>query len=170
MTARVLLVTGSRALADTPAAEAWARAQIVDHCHHAWWGKPPTLIVTGDARGPDTYAVEYARANHVPHERWGLDGYREQYRNGGGIATRWWPEGTPQLHPKRWPLERNRRMVEGVAEMRVAGASVRVFSLTAAWARTQGTAHTVARAREAGLVVPDPLVCPRNLGPGGAGC
>lgn len=49
---RVLLVTGSRSLADRPGAEAWARGLI----HAALTGTD--LLIVGDAPGPDAWAVE----------------------------------------------------------------------------------------------------------------
>ena len=66
MDSRYLLVSGSRSLADSPAATAWARAQIreaidamrgddTDAYPACWYG---AHVITGDAPGPDTWALE----------------------------------------------------------------------------------------------------------------
>lgn len=160
MTARVLLVTGSRALADTPAAEAWSRTEIA----RAIADYAPTMVVAGDARGPDTWAAEAARA--LIFQRWQVNGYvatRGQRIN----AFRPWPESQAVADPRRRPLERNRVMVRAMAERVRERDLVSVLALTASWATTHGTEHTAARAREWGLMV-DARDCPRDLGPGGA--
>ena len=156
---RILLVTGARALADTAEAEAWAKEQLRDFVSRAWWGKRPTLVVAGDATGPDTHAIDYARLLRIDYAQWCLDGWI-----GGSLPRPWWPAGTARPRARRWPLERNARMVAAVAERAAAGDTARALALTAPWARTQGTMHTVARAREAGLVV-EVRACPADLGP-----
>ncbi len=140
MSARSLLVTGSRALDDTRDASVWARAivRFVIDQGFCW------LVVAGDARGPDDHAIACARSDGAPFERWCLDGFVR-----GSGERRWWPEGEPRRPAKLWPLERNRRMVEAFAER--AKDADRVLALYAPWARTQGTAHTVGLPRAPGL-------------------
>lgn len=55
-------------------------------------------------------------------------------------------------------------VAELLPQLNEARISVRVLALTAPWAKTHGTEHTVARAREAGLVV-EVRACPAELGP-----
>jgi len=156
---RLLLVTGSRALADTAEAEEWAKRQLRDFAAHAWWGKRPTIVVAGDAAGPDTHAIDYARLLRIDYAQWCLDGWID-----GTRVHPWWTERNSRPPARQWPLERNARMVASVAERAAEGDSVRVLALTAPWAKTHGTEHTVARAREAGLVI-EARACPAELGP-----
>lgn len=155
MTARILLVTGSRALADTPAAEAWARDKL--RAALDWW--EPTLIVHGGCpRSPDVWAVD--RADRVA-EVFYADGRRVLYDEWDAVrsAGSWLLPGD-HAHP----LLRNTRMVAAVTTRVRAGADVLVVGLTAPWARTHGTEYTLARAAGYGLRS-IARACPAELGP-----
>lgn len=155
----ILLVTGSRALADTPAAERWARERIAD----AFERHNPTIVVTGDAAGPDEWAVGPALADDCDVYVWRCDGSVERrWATGAELQPmrRWTPTG-PR---KRWPLQRNAAMVAETTDQS-EGAAV-VLALHAPWATTRGTAHTVGLARRAGLAVEE-HTCPAEHGPRG---
>lgn len=149
----LLLVTGSRALAERPEAEAWARRMLRGPIR----GDANPRVLTGDARGPDAWAVEAAR---VQWTRFAKDG---GIYCGVGLPFRagWWtfpPNEKPPTPRTRdeWRerlLARDRALVAYAARMAAAGTTVRVLALVAPWSRTQGTAYTARLAREAGLDV-----------------
>lgn len=149
MSAQVVIVTGARILADDPAATRWAREILSRELASA------TLVVAGDARGPDAWAHEIARGMVAPIacERWCANGAVERRVSAEG----WWrddPWGTPETttDPKRRPLARNAAMIAAYDPFRTH-ATVRLVALYHALATTQGTAHTVRLARAAGIDV-----------------
>lgn len=163
MTARVLLVTGSRALTDTPQAEAWACGELAKRITR----EAVDSVVAGDARGPDEWAHEVA-APGIWCARWCLDGAVLC-----SLVSNWHEEArwlvrdvvrpsTREAWAQR-ALARNKAMVEHAA-MRPEG--VRVLALLAPWSRTRGTQHTMRLAREHGLSV-EVLVCPEAYAPRG---
>lgn len=146
------MADGARSLADSPAAEAWARELIAA----ALVGVD--LLIVGDAPGPDAWASRIQR-----DARRRVDCYRTHGPNAGWIDTshgeRWdrvrmWSEGV-----SRHPLARNAAMVRDIAAMRDAGHDVRVLALldgrkaSATGRVTRGTEHTARLARDAGLTV-----------------
>jgi hypothetical protein len=162
----LLLVTGSRALADTPASEAWARAVLepaIGAVILTGW------LVVGDAPGPDTWAWDSACGWHEgAWAIYGLDGTVVTPKLGG--LSRWHADAVAgrAQHGARWPLERNRAMVAAVAKAHRGGrVAARCLALVAPWATTAGTQFTARLAREAGLAV-ETLTCDAALGPGGA--
>jgi hypothetical protein len=166
--APILLVTGARALADTAAAAIWAQ----DAIDEALAGMPRHgLLVTGDAAGPDRWALDVAGEpfdNDLSRswERWGLDGeVRGGLVYGSELLARWIAAyALAHVERCRVPLVRNGAMVGCVAARAGRGARVVVLGLVAPWARTRGTAHTLGLARRAGLWT-DERVCPAALGP-----
>lgn len=137
---RLLLVTGSRALEGSDRegeAKALLRATVESF--------DPTIVVAGDARGPDEWAIEATMGLPIETRIYGLDGY---VRTAAGRDVRRWTEDE-----KVSPLDRNAAMVAEVAAQRNKSALVRVFALEALWSATRGTAHTIARAKEHGLEV-----------------
>lgn len=161
MTQRAFIVTGSRALVGSTR-EPIARdllASVLDST------TSDTVIVCGDAGGPDAWVVEHTRsgskcprAQHV----WALDGwiYDEHRRR----VLQWSSEANAQRdeNPRRWPLIRNRLMIRGVAARAREGWLVDGIAIEAAWSRSKGTAHTLGVARDCGLllmhvIIPAPL-------------
>lgn len=159
----VLLVTGSRALCDTPAAEAWARGVLRGRITSS-----TRSVVAGDARGPDAWAHDETPLA-LWCARWCLDGSVLCRLNGNWREeARWLVRGVvrPTTH-EAWAqraIARNAAMVEHTA--RTPGA--RCLALVAPWSRTRGTQHTARLAREHGITV-EVLVCPAEHGPGGRG-
>jgi len=147
----ILRVTGARALADEPAAEEWAREQIATAAARIVDGG---VLVTGDATGPDAWALARAEGLGRLTARYALDGC---IYTGRGIIA--WGSRTSEHTSRTWPLERNRVMVAHVAHRAAQGRRAQVLALRAPWARTNGTAHTVTRATEAGLLVAE-VICP----------
>ena len=139
----LILVTGSRALAGHAEARAWLRAELD--------ARRPAVVVTGDARGPDRWAVQHVLGG-VPWV-YRLDG---STTDGFGDRIGAWAgepapmRGTP-AH-RRWPLVRNAAMVAEVART-VGSYDVTVLALRCADATTHGTEHTIGLARRAGLAV-----------------
>ena len=164
MTARVLLVTGSRALSDTHAAEVWARGMLRERITR----EIVDSVVAGDARGPDEWAHEIAAKASLRHDRWCLGGDVVTRYGDGHYDGRWLPKGTPiPTTHDAWAqraLARNRAMVEHAA---LKPESVRVLALLAPWSRTRGTQHTMRLAREHSLPV-EVLTCPEAYGPRGS--
>ena len=154
---RVLLVTGSRSLADHPGAEAWARGLI----HAALIGVD--LLIVGDAPGPDAWAAEIASSHdkrvrrydtHGVHAGWIVEA---QYDLWCPVA-RW---ATPAMEGRRFPLHRNEAMVRDVASLAMTRQwSAHVLALLDGTKRdapgrraTRGTEHTAGLAERAGLSV-----------------
>lgn len=137
---RILLVTGSRALEGSDRFRE-AKAMLIAYIETI----TPTVVVAGDARGPDEWAIEAAVLRRIDTRIYGLDGW---VKTAAGRDVRRWTESE-----KFSPLDRNAAMVREVAAQRDKGALVRVLALEALWSATKGTAHTIARAREHGLEV-----------------
>lgn len=142
MSAQVVICCGARILADDPAAVVWAREILSRELASA------TLVVAGDARGPDQWAHEIAQGMVAPIacERWCVNGTR---LGSTGDPT-WrvhalWNDASTPIDPRRRPLARNKAMVAYYTR------AARLVALYHPDARTQGTAHTVGLARAAGI-------------------
>lgn len=160
MSARVLLVTGSRALSYTPAAEAWARDKL--RAALDWW--EPTLLVHGGCpRSPDVWAHGLAECAVRVYFAGGR--VEDHAARGASASVGTWLTPGDVAHP----LMRNVRMVEAISMLRFESAEVLVVGLTAPWARTHGTEHTLARADDYGLRTAI-RACPAELGPGVRRC
>ena len=145
----ILVVTGSRALAELASAERWALAALQDAVALA------ATVVTGDARGPDAWALTVARGTGRRWASYALDGL---VRRGHDVPVAWTPDAPPQRRDGRalwaaWCLHRDRAIVRDAARAHAAGRSVRVLALVAPWSATHRTEYTVARAEAAGLEV-----------------
>lgn len=147
--ARILLVTGSRALEGSGSEDA-AKA-VLNAVARAFC---PSVVVAGDARGPDEWAAAWVDELHGAVLRlYALDGwvYDEQR-----ARVRQWScghEAERESKPHAWPLLRNRLMVRACAAQRAKDAVVEVLALEAEWSKSKGTAHTVGVARDCGLPV-----------------
>lgn len=155
---RLILVTGSRVLtpphsvpvAYVNPARSWLLDQITAF--------DPDVVVTGDARGPDSWSKDWCREHGSPNpmlRAYGLDG--QIRREDGRPWCRWTDASPPAVDAGAalwgaWCLHRDRVMVRAVAT-RARRYGVLVVSLEALWSSTRGTAFTVARARRAGLEV-----------------
>lgn len=141
---RILLVTGSRVLAASTHEER-AKALLAAYCEaHA-----PTMIVVGDADGPDEWAATWAATRNRDLRIYALDGW---VHSAGKLLRPWSKEPrAPGTFCK--PLARNVAMVRETAEQRAKGAHVEALGLEAAWSATMGAAHTLAAARGAGLSI-----------------
>lgn len=150
----ILVISGSRTLADDPRAERWARALI----SAAWDSDPrPGAIVTGDARGPDEWARREAVTRGVPFYCYAASGEIT------GKDARLWGRWTNELPPApgevralwaAWYLHRDRVMIQHAARRFTRdGADVRVLALVDPASRTNGTGFTIDRAKAAHLPV-----------------
>ena len=163
--AEVLLVTGSRALADTAAALRWPRAAILRAVADCMERTDRVRVVVGDAAGGDEEAEALASSLNVRYPGVTFSVFRLS-----GLVVhedrpneRWTGEEAPSrgsAESRRWPLKRNAAMVARVARMPRAS----VLALKAPWSKTDGTGHTAGLAAAAGLVVVR-LECPSELGP-----
>lgn len=156
MAEQILLVTGARVLSATKLSRSW----LGDQLRFVLADFLPTLVVAGDANGAD-YAAHRAAAPAIPTEEWRLDGYVYE----GRTRRPWFLVGEARPEPKRWPLLRNARMVESVAERgRARGTTTLVLGLTAPWSTSGGTGYTLGEAKRRGLVV-EVRACPAEYGP-----
>lgn len=147
----ILVVTGSRSLADNPDAEAWARGWI-EGDGGALIHKP--LLVVGDARGPDTWAWETATKRGIDRMMFRLDGTRVYAEPRGTTYARWHvdAERGRSNHGRRWPLVRNIAMMDFVANTAgVLDEPARCLGLIDPRSSTNGTRHTLRLARERGI-------------------
>jgi len=147
-----ILVTGSRALDDTPEAKAWAVGvlhQELYGCTELWDGVCQN--------SPDAWAWEIVSSrDHLPRRmRYWADG--RLYIEGvptGMIVLRW--KGDSVFHP----LHRNDKMVSDFAELHPEGV---VLALRAPWSKTHGTEYTIREARLRKLAVRE-FICPEEFG------
>lgn len=143
---RVLLVTGSRSLANHPGAEAWARGLI----RAALVGAD--MLIVGDAPGPDAWAAAIASSHDVCVRRYDTRGI-----HAGWIVQQ---EHAMWCRIDEWatrldmhPLKRNAAMVRDASAMTGYGATARVLALVDPASETKGTEHTAGLAERAGLTV-----------------
>lgn len=153
----ILLVTGSRALADTRRAAAWARGEIAPRALDAH------QVVAGDARGPDEWAQDLAP---TWAERWCLDGrILARLMLDWVLEARWHNDPLPRRGDREGRrqlcLARDRAMVDHYAPR---ADEVALLALIAPWSRTRGTEYTARHAEAAGIAV-ERLVCPVEYGP-----
>lgn len=147
---RVLLVTGSRALAERPEAEAWARAQIAARVAAL---PPGSLVLAGGAAGPDTWAREAGRRAGVKVAELRLDGH--VWVDERRLARTWYdPATVTRDDARRWPLARNAALVEAATRARADGWDAEVLALKAPWSATDGTGHAHRLAAGAGIAGP----------------
>lgn len=152
MSATILLVTGSRALADREDSATWAQGRITQ----ALRAHPGSYVLTGDAHGPDAWAVVASASRHIILDRHGR--IRAQIVRDGHDG--WWidpprPPPVPSgLHEWRDRLlARDRALVACARRYADQGHTVRVLALRAPWSETHGTDYTAQHARAAGLDV-----------------
>lgn len=114
---KVLLFTGSRSLAD--------RAGAMDVFGELALPmiRQSDLVIAGDARGPDARGIALARHLEKYTQKWCLDGWVVLSKPLADGTTRfdhkrWWGEHDPRPSETKWPLVRNRRMVERAAGYR----------------------------------------------------
>lgn len=163
---KLLLVTGSRALADTDAARAWALS-VLRPAVEACQGRAGYLVV-GDAPGPDTWAKELAEARGVAGRQYALNGWLSMWASNTWVSKPWHtPAGSGwRQHGPKWPLFRNATMVRWFAERcREADTVAHVVALVAPWSKTRGTEHTGRLVERAGIAV-EWHACPAELGSG----
>jgi hypothetical protein len=135
-----LLVTGSRSLARIPG----ARERCIEHVSGHLVALGDVVLVTGDAPGPDAWAIECAAGIGIRHRRWCLDGWID----GGSETVRWWSGERTAAPSARWPLMRNEAMVRAVAAKHPDAV---VLAFVDPHSRTHGTEHTCRLAERAGL-------------------
>ena len=145
----ILVVTGSRAIADLPSAERWALDLLREQVQHA------DTLVTGDARGPDAWALTCAR---VAGRRWAVYGLDGRVMRGHAAPVRWTVDAPPERRDGRalwaaWCLHRDRALVRDAARAAARGRAVRVLALVAPRSETRDMEYTAERARRAGLEV-----------------
>lgn len=145
MSTRILLVTGSRVLEGSP-----EQGDALEYLRLAISRFMPTVIVVGDARGPDAWAAEHVAimaqsTKPIALRLYSLDSWVTDER--ADTVRRW------TTAEKFTPHDRNAAMVRETAAQRAKGAHVEVFGLEATWSGTRGTAHTLGKARAAGLAI-----------------
>jgi hypothetical protein len=141
-----LLVTGSRSLARIDGAREWCEGIVRTH--------GDATIVTGDANGPDAWALAIARLWSRTSERWQLNGLVHYGGHPVRGPMRWCTHDEMRdarlRLGSRFPLYRNEAMVRSVAHHH-SDALVLAFIDPAS--RTRGTEHTCRLAEAAGLRV-----------------
>lgn len=145
-TARILLVTGSRALEGSASEEA-AKAIL----HAVASAFRPSVVVAGDARGPDDWAASWADVHGCALRIYALDGWVYDERR---TRARLWRPVVEGEQPPASPLARNVAMVRDIARLRSRDvAAVQALGLEAKWSERLGTAHTLGAARAKGFEI-----------------
>ena len=165
MKSEVLLVTGSRAFAGHPAALRWVRATLLREFASVLERTDRLRVVTGDADGVDLAALQIARMFHdlrgvfdVEYSAFQLDGVMFS----SDLPVERWTEIVPPTEAserKKWPLIRNRAMVERVAAFKGAKAGVAIM---APWSTSHGAGQTVGLLQAAKIDVRG-HTCPEGL-------
>ncbi len=156
----ILLVTGSRALEDTPDAAAWGRG-IVGESVRALASN--AVVAAGDATGPDAWAIGEARMSRLTWTRFDLDGMLVR---SSGQRRPWSMAGERESTPRKvWPLRRNEAMVLEIAAAVASGRyTASALALRAPWARTNGAAHTTTLCMQHNVAY-SAHTCPSEYGP-----
>ena len=119
------------------------------------------VVLSGGARGPDTWAREAALAAAVPCVEYRLDGYRWL----DGVRTHRWPDSerlARELGPK-FPLARNAALARAMVAARDGGFAPAWEAYVANWSRTAGTGHMVGQLRLRGIDEACGRVAPYDL-------
>jgi len=160
---KVLLVTGSRALEQLQAVRPKAHADL----QQLIMALPDnSIVVSGDARGPDDWSRTIAMNRYLTHVCYDRYGERVAMRYATQPSGRMRAEITDHRHwtndaeahtPEQWKellLRRDRVMVHEIVkahEEKKIEASV--VALIASWSRTHGTEYTANKAEKSGLKV-----------------
>lgn len=150
MVCKCLVVTGSRSLEDLKSDLVRDRVKTILSYYvlHSYI----TVVVAGDARGPDTWAMEFTKAlfPHVEKRRWKLDGYIDSYDDCNEVYWAKLVKNRELLKGKAWPLTRDRLMIESVAKKYPGEA--RVVGFTNKLSSTRGTEFTLEQAEKNGIM------------------
>ncbi len=159
-----LLLCGSRALDRTPEARTWA----CDRLREALAELPAgSIVVTGDATGPDTWASEAAKAAGL---KWLCFFRNGDVIDSDGTHALWSLESRPSTTAawRQRLLARDRAMASFVGSRE---GPTKALGLVAPWpprdgaAITHGTEYTLGRCRAEGVAIVTKLTCPADLGP-----
>lgn len=165
----VLLLSGSRSLADRAGAMDAFDALVLPMIRQS------DLVIAGDARAIDERGIALARRAEKYTQKWCLDGWvilSKPLPDGTAHYNRkrWWGEHDPRPIETKWPLVRNRRMVERAAGYRDDARVLDIFHAIANGgdlhehearllcagfvdpaSPTKGTDNTLQHARNAGI-------------------
>ncbi len=161
----ILLATGSRLLVTNTAAMA-AVGSILRGLMAS--STQDLVLFAGDAKGPDREALDVATELRKASAVYCLDGIVRTavYMKGKwwyDETQNWWNPKDPRPPSHRWPLARNRRMVETIEHTLLQGRLLATISGQEPWDRalcvgfvdpesgTRGTDHTLRLARQAGI-------------------
>lgn len=146
---KLLLVTGSRALADGSRSDAESWAKNILRTAMAGMDSRDVLL-SGGATGPDYWAAQESRSRGIRTIELKLDGKR--YDNDKIVGEWFDPKTAGRFSAQTWPLERNRVLIDSAVKSRDAGWKVTVLALVAPWSKTKGTGHTLLHAGLNGLL------------------
>ena len=149
----VELFTGARAIDNTEASRAWARAIVRDVLASL---PPDSLVIVGDAAGADRIVRSEVMLAGLNGEEYALDGTVRTVDPLRIIVGRWAPHAdvpTSNADPRwrSWPLRRNEAMRDAAVRRRIVGATVHATALIVGDAR--GTRYTVDVCERVGIVV-----------------
>lgn len=143
MSRLVLVVIGSRALAEVDAGERWARPIIRSALNLAALEHRELVVLTGGSRGPERWATQEAGLSGTPWVELLASGVRRSNRE---PESRWAPE---LVHPHR----RAEALVEAALRAQRSRWRVQVLGLRASWSTSDGTGYALRCARRARLPV-----------------
>lgn len=154
MPSEVILFSGSRKFAGHPAALRWARSVMLREAADVLERTDRLRFVMGDAEGIDDLAADVASALNAlsPNIHRTVFRLNAMVTHDDRPNERWTTDAPPAIgspERKRWPLTRNRAMVKRVATFPIRAC----VGIRCPWATTNGTAHTMTLAKDAGMDV-----------------
>ncbi len=143
---KLLLVTGSRTLAESAARQEWARQVLAAHLEGLG---ADDWVLHGGATGPDQFVEDLARCKGIKTMSYRLDGYRY---HGEERLGKWAPD-SGATSAGSWPLVRNATMASQAKHAADLGWDVRCVALLDPASVTRGTQHTATKCADSGLQV-----------------
>lgn len=143
-TKHLLVVTGSRSIADHPGGEEWVKDHLRQVVRVMEEPGSELAIITGDARGPDAWAREIAIEGGLSCFVYRLSGL---VTNAHGAVFGVWDRYSCVDQSKRdtsaWPLERNKGMAHAVGVSMGRGSRMTPVAFVDPASRTHGTVQTL---------------------------
>lgn len=164
----LLIVIGSRCMADSEAAKAWAKSELWRWLRCRRSTAVSATFLSGGADGPDSWGEAGAVHLGVPAVGYLLDGSRSLVGAPASGPDRWTDDEPPAAGSwswKKWCLRRNDAVVMSAAcSAARARRAAEALAVVAPWSHTQGTEYTARRLARAGVLT-SVVFAPASMAP-----